>query len=290
VILPRARLLPALACFVCSSATASAEPAWRDEWPRFRDWEYAATGVLLTGSVAARLLLPPPPPVWSGGILFDDSVAALFAVRHEPTRSAIAISSHVAAFLPVAYRAFDSTLVPGEVRDDWDLAQQMILIDLETYAVIAAVVWGSQIYLGRDRPIMQRCNEPEVRDNERVCKPGDRQAWRSFISGHVAVGVAAAGLTCLHHANLPLYGSPWDGVACGTTIGFAVANSAGRLASWNHWPTDVALGALLGLGAGWLMPAALHYGFDGRGSRLDAGGAALSRRSALVLPLAAGSF
>jgi membrane-associated phospholipid phosphatase len=249
---------------VACSCRAEAEiPAWRDEWPRFRAWEYALTGGAAAIGVAARFVAPHPSPNWRGGILFDDATRDLIGARHEPTRVVFAIGTHVMGATAVAYRLVDSTIVPGEVHDDWDLAGQMLLIDAESYAVMVGIMFGAQVFVGRERPIVRRCAEPAVAKSDRACEPGDSQRNRSFIAGHTALGFTAAGLTCAHHANLPLYGGgSADHVACGVALGWASLLGIGRVVTDNHYATDTLLGALLGLGAGWLLPLALHYGFD----------------------------
>ena len=45
------------------------------------------------------------------------------------------------------------------------------------------------------------------------------------------------------------------------TAGVAI----GRSITDNHYATDIIAGALVGSLIGWLVPTALHYGFDGRG-------------------------
>ena len=243
--------------------SSAAEPVWRDEWPRFRPWEYGLTAGAAAIAVGARLVVRDPPATWRGGILFDDGVRDVLAVRDEPARVVVAISTHVFAATSVAYNVFDSTIVPGEVHDDWDLAGQMILIDAESYAVMTAILFSTQVFVGRERPIVRRCSDPKVRQSDRACDPQDSQRNRSFIAGHTALGFTAAGLTCAHHTHIPLYGggAP-DTLACAGALGWASLLGVGRVMSDNHYPTDTLLGAALGLAAGWLLPVALHYGFE----------------------------
>ena len=239
------------------------EPAWRDEWPRFRPWEYGLTAGAAAIAVGARFVVRDPPPTWRGGILFDDGVRDLIAVRHEPSRVVVAISTHVLAATSVAHNVFDSTLVPGEIHDDWDLAGQMLLIDAESYAVMAAVLFGTQVFVGRERPIVRRCSDPVVKNSDRACDPQDSQRNRSFVAGHTALGFTAAGLSCAHHTHIPLYGGGTaDTLACAGALGWASLLGVGRVMSDNHYATDTLLGAALGLAAGWLLPLALHYGFE----------------------------
>jgi len=237
-------------------------PEWRDEWPRFRAWEYGLTAGAAALAIGARFAARDPSPTWRGGILFDDGVRDSIAVRYEPTRVVVSISTHVLAATSVAYNVFDSSLVPGEIHDDWDLAAQMLLIDAESYAVMAALLFGTQIFVGRERPIVRRCSDPVVNKSDRACDPQDSQRNRSFVAGHTALGFTAAGLTCAHHTHIPLYGGGTpDTVACAGALGWASLLGVGRVMSDNHYATDTLFGAALGLAAGWLLPLALHYGF-----------------------------
>jgi membrane-associated phospholipid phosphatase len=236
---------------------------------------------LLGGGIATRYLAPDPRPLWTGGILFDSAVADGLSIRDEPARWTTAMLTDAFSYTIVSYRLLDGAIVPGLIHEDWEVAQQLTLIDLQAYAIVAAALWIPQAFIGRDRPLLSRCDDAEVRANELVCKPGNEHRYRSFVSGHVAMVVAAASLTCLHHANLPLYGGgAWDDVACAGAIGVAVSVAVGRTITLNHWATDVILGAMLGFGAGYLLPAALHYGFDGSGTGTSS--AALAAQSPLV--------
>jgi hypothetical protein len=195
--------------------------------------------------------------------LFDDGVRDVLAIRDEPTRVVVAISTHVLAATSVAYNLFDSSIVPGIMLDDWDLAGQMLLIDAESYAVMSAILFGTQVFVGRERPIVRRCSDPKVRHSDRACDPQDSQRNRSFVAGHTALGFTAAGLSCAHHTHIPLYGGGTpDTLACASALGWASLLGVGRVISDNHYATDTVFGAALGLATGWLLPLTLHYGFE----------------------------
>lgn len=84
-------------------------------------------------------------------------------------------------------------------------------------------------------------------------------AYRSFLSGHAMASFTAAGLMCVHHEMLPLFGggAP-DAWACAWAVSVATLTSISRLAADEHWASDV----LIGAGAGWLygyyLPELLH--------------------------------
>ena len=82
----------------------------------------------------------------------------------------------------------------------------------------------------------------------------------SFFSGHTSVSFASAGLICLHHEYLPLYGSiTADGTACVAAVGVATAVAMMRMRADKHWPSDVITGALLGIGFGYFYPKYVYY-------------------------------
>jgi membrane-associated phospholipid phosphatase len=44
-------------------------------------------------------------------------------------------------------------------------------------------------------------------------------------------------------------------------IGLATLSAASRILGSVHWLSDVLVGALIGIAGGYVVPAALHYGF-----------------------------
>src|SRR5262249_20350757 len=102
--------------------------------------------------------------------------------------------------------------------------------------------------LGRARPMAAECDRDPSYDR-RCGDTGKLNA--SNLSGHTALAFTGAGLTCVHHLHLPLYGGgAADVMACvASTI---VATSSGVLGVLpdHHYATDVILGAALGLASG----------------------------------------
>jgi membrane-associated phospholipid phosphatase len=82
-------------------------------------------------------------------------------------------------------------------------------------------------------------------------------AGNSFFSGHVANTVAVTVATMRTFQRLHLPALAWTALAVGLT-GSAFIGVA-RVASGNHFPTDVLAGAALGAGVGFAVPA-LHAG------------------------------
>jgi membrane-associated phospholipid phosphatase len=159
----------------------------------------------------------------------------------------------------------------------------MSFIDLEAFGVVAAVLWGTQVFVGRERPYVPVCrSDPEFAAREGDCVPDDD--WnRSFISGHPAVGVTAAALTCLHHSRMPLYGGAADPLICGLTIAAATANGLGRVMTEKHYASELVLGVGLGLVAGYVIPKALHHGWGSGSSAPPAERAARGARARIVI-------
>jgi membrane-associated phospholipid phosphatase len=77
----------------------------------------------------------------------------------------------------------------------------------------------------------------------------------------VSTAFFGASAACAHHQALPLYGHPLaDWGICALLLTTATANGALRIVSDTHWASDVVAGALIGVGAGYGLAYALHYG------------------------------
>ncbi|WP_168210647.1 phosphatase PAP2 family protein [Persicimonas caeni] len=243
-----------------SNASTSTEVRWNDNWEKVRWWQYPTAVGLNAFGFTARFALDDPEPNWEGTISIDQEILDAIAVRDDPWRSNLIEVSDIGFFGSMAYRAFDSVIVPGYLHDNWEVAWQLAWIDLQAFGTVAAVLWGTQLYVGRVRPTSANCDDPERRGS--ICDPESSEYARSFIAGHPATAITAAGLTCLHHEHMPLYGGGFaDDLACGVMIGNAVVNGFTRVMTEHHYPSDLLFGTVLGLTAGWVLPTALHYGW-----------------------------
>ena len=259
---------PALAQPSASSTTqqtARERVRWSERWRRVAAWEYVATASVLGGAFALRAVGPEPPDNWRGGILFDDAIGDRARVDNPGLADRVELMTDIFYFGSMGYRLVDSAILPVTVYGDSDLALQLSMIDLESFAVVAGAVFGSQVFIGRQRPEYDdSCDESASEDARARCqRRGSR--LRSFIAGHPATALTAAGLTCTHHAELPLYGPTGDILACGLTLGAAAFTAAGRVMASKHYASDLVLGLGLGTFAGFIMPRLLHYGFSDRG-------------------------
>jgi membrane-associated phospholipid phosphatase len=264
------RLLAALAvaAFVVVGAPrqAAAEPVAGDEpiawrWRPFDTWEIPVAGVALGGASLLRAFGPTPSASWKGGILGDDWIQDHTAIQGLTARDRVSRMTDVFFFGAMAYRLVDSSILPAVVWGKPDVALQLSLIDLESFGFDALVLWGPQALWGRERPLAHRCSDPAFAAREGACPADASEHNRSFFAGHPAVVLTAAGLTCTHHAHLPLYGGGWpDKLACGLMIGAAVATGIGREVVEKHHASDVLVGFAVGTFSGFVMPEILHYG------------------------------
>jgi hypothetical protein len=242
-----------------------AEVEWNPAWPRFRKAEMAFTGGLALQVAAALFLYPTPRRKWEGGVLFDDVVRDALVLRSREARNTAArVSDYLYYGLAVLPMTIDAGIVAAGVHGSGDVALQMLAMDLESYALAGAVAMSAE-KLGRVRPVDRGCQK----DPSYSGRCGDdAQLNVSFMSGHTTVAFTGAGLTCAHHANLPLYGGGTpDVMACVVSLAAAATSGTLRIASDAHYATDVLLGAGVGLFAGYGLPELLHYRGSKRGAK-----------------------
>jgi membrane-associated phospholipid phosphatase len=237
---------------------------WNPAWPRFRPSEYALTAGLAFNVAQALFLYPAPKANWEGGILFDDAVRDAILLRNRDDRQTAAKVSDDIYYALAAYPlVVDTALVTWGIHGAGDVAFQMMLINLESYALSGAIALTTE-KLGRVRPMGRECKSDPHYDGK--CEsPAHLNA--SFLSGHTTISFAGAGLMCAHHTNLPLYGHRVADIgAC--AVGLAAATTGGvlRVMTDNHYASDVLLGAGVGLFGGYVWPMLWHYGF---GSKKD---------------------
>ncbi|MEO5768307.1 MAG: phosphatase PAP2 family protein [Polyangia bacterium] len=236
---------------------------WSDAWPRFRLWEYGGTAGFGAATWALdRYLSPPSQPKWRGGVLFDDSVRSWLRVDTRGGRERAGRVSDITWLggsavpfvvdLPIVLLAHRQ---PG-------VAFQLLMMDLEAYAFAGFINRSLHFGLGRGRPSLDACAADSGYDE--LC--GGRSNNASFPSGHTLGVATAAGLTCVHHRYLPIYGGPIaDGGACGLMALATVVTGATRIMADRHHATDVIAGAMIGFASGYGLPWLLHYRASGQG-------------------------
>jgi hypothetical protein len=141
-------------------------------------------------------------------------------------------------------------------RGSREAAQEMALIDLETFAVSGTIQGATNVFVSRQRPYGGDCGSDMLPADAIDCTSGSR--YRSFFSGHAAFSFTSAALICVHHFENDLLGSPWDALSCAGGYAVAATTATFRVVSDVHYPSDVLTGALMGTLVGYGVPW-LHY-------------------------------
>jgi membrane-associated phospholipid phosphatase len=251
-----------LSCLVVSGSVRaepsvrSEEFAWQPAWPKFRDSEYVLTGAAGLCSLGVYFMLnAPSTPRWTGGILLDDTLRDALRLRPPRLRDTARTLSNVTAITSVAVLVEVDSLAVPLLRNKPDIAQQLVLMDAESFAVSSLITNTIVKTIGRARPSYQDCQRDPTFDP--LCRSGDTA---SFPSGHTNGAFTAAGLSCAHHSHLALYGSRLaDTLACVGEITLAGATGGLRVLGDRHYATDVWTGAIIGFVVGYGMPTLLHY-------------------------------
>lgn len=239
-------------------AAASGGPRlhWNPAWPYFRPIGYVLTGVSVLGAIGTTFLIDyPDDPHWKDGILFDGALRALLRARNPGARDAIRIASDITVLASIVQAGLiDGALIPLLDRSP-GVAAQLSLINAQAFALnilIATLLFKA---VARERPLIPDCRRDPGFDP--LCDTG---AYASFPSSHTSTAFTAAGLTCVHHAYLPLYGNKtWDLAACAESLALAGATGLFRIIGDRHYTTDVLIGAAIGFSIGYVYPWLLHY-------------------------------
>lgn len=231
---------------------------WHGHWRPVGQREYITIPVLAVAILSTQLIPPPETPTWDSPILFDD--AARDALRiHSPSgrRSASAVSDAIFVIETLHPVVLDPLIVAWWVRQSPDVAWQMFVINAQAYALTLLVNDVTKRLTARTRPWV---NVDDCEQNPTGPSCGSGGKYRSFYSGHAAVTATGAGLICAHHTQLSLYQNEWlDGGTCAVAVLGTAVTGAMRIASDNHWASDVLVGHLLGYVSGYLLPTLLYY-------------------------------
>jgi hypothetical protein len=244
-----------------SFAESASTLEWNSEWPRFRPAEVALTVGLTANVAAAAFLYGKPQRNWEGGILFDDAVRDGLRLHDRDARRSVARISDYIYYGLLAYPLVDTAIVGIGGRASSDVSLQMTLINLESFTFTGAIAMSAE-KIGRRRPMAAECDRNPGYDSD-CGNEGNLNS--SFLSGHTTIAFAGAGLICVHHQHLPLYGGGLpDALACATALTAASTAGVFRVMSDKHYASDVLLGAGVGLFGGYVLPSLLHYGFGTR--------------------------
>lgn len=262
----------ALATIAFGSVAAHAAPAqadqektvqWNENWPRVHLVEVGAIVALTIGSIELSLVKPPDHAKWTGGILFDDGARKLFRSDSAKTQEFAAVwSDNLYHGMVLAPYIIDNYIVALGVHQNADVALQMTLINLQSLGLSGVISLGAERTVGRARPYTAECSGPNRADKVGFNHCDGVGEFEDFYSGHAAAAFTMAGLTCVHHQHLPLYGGGLpDAMACIVMTSLATTTGIMRLVADRHYASDVLLGTAIGVLNGYVLPSWLHYGF-----------------------------
>jgi membrane-associated phospholipid phosphatase len=228
---------------------------WHDHWRSVGVREFITIPVLAAGILIPQLALPDPSqPKWRGPILFDEPVRDVLRLPTAEGRKTAARISDVIFVWEVLHPAFvDPFLVAWWQRGSPYVAWQMFVIGAQAYGMTLLVTDVVKRVAARERPWVPACDVDPA-----DC--GTTSENQSFFSGHAATTATGAGLICAHHTQLNLYQSDfWDPATCILAVLGTATTGAMRIASDNHWASDVLVGHLTGYAFGYLLPTLVYY-------------------------------
>jgi membrane-associated phospholipid phosphatase len=266
-----------------SDAPARRRVEWNPEWPRFRIWEYAGTALVGGASIYLyEYVSPPDQPRWHGNNFFDDAVRDWFVADGRAGRESAGKVGNILSWGGAAVPFVVDLPLIALVHRQPGLAWQVLMMDLEAEAVSGFIKNLLFVEAGRARPSFPDCAADPNYDA--LCGTPANNA--SFPSGHTVNIAVAAGLTCVHHRYLPIYGQPAADAGVCVLLSAATALTAfTRIISDRHWATDSLAGAALGFGTGYGLPWLLHYRYGGAPVKTGATGATRP----VLLPIASGN-
>jgi membrane-associated phospholipid phosphatase len=232
---------------------------WSPDYRSFGAIDAAVTGAAIAGAGAFLLTSPQNrEPRWTGGILFDDGARDALRLSSPRGREAAQEVGTRLYFGALAFPFLDAAGSALAAHRRPEVAAQMALIDTEVFALVGLLNFGLTNVVARQRPFVRSCAAGDDPVFPRCGESG--RDYQSFFGGHAAVSFAAAGLTCAHHQNLPLYGggAP-DVLVCAALVANGVAVAWTRMMADKHYFSDNLVGAAIGLSLGYGVPTFFHY-------------------------------
>jgi membrane-associated phospholipid phosphatase len=220
------------------------------EWEPIRPRDYWIGSGLWAGALVAYTQIEQQSGNLGHANFLDDAGRSAFRFSSAGQRQDAEAWSNVALTLAVAWPV---VVDPYLARQ----AGRISNINVQAFGLTAVLTGTTKALVGRERPFVRDCRRNPSSDAS--CSRIDREeSLEGFYSGHPVYAFTGAGLTCLHHSELRLYGDYRDTVACGSAIGLAAVVAAMRVAADKHYVTDVSSGALIGFLAGYVFPKWLH--------------------------------
>lgn len=232
---------------------------WHGHWNSVGVREYVTVGALASAALGVQLFVPAPSSArWESPILFDAAVRDALRIGSTSGRKTAAIISDSLFIWELLHTSLlDPLLVAWWRREAPLVAWQMLVIDAQAYSLTMLLNTVAKRAVARARPWVatEGCESDPTSGR---CQSDSR--YVAFYSGHSAITATSAGLMCAHHTQLSLYQNDLlDTGMCGLAIAGTAITGAMRIASDNHWATDVIFGHLLGYASGYLVPTLLYY-------------------------------
>lgn len=229
---------------------------WNPEWRPFGFVNFIGAG-LMAGLAVGSLAIPSDETRWTATNSFDNAIRNFLRPSNSNDRFRGRDASDITLALSINQVLVDTLVVTWWGHDAGKVALQMALMNIEAIAFNSGINGLVSGVASRERPYRNMCRG-ERAEALRDCRSSKR--YRSFYSGHTSVTFTVAGLTCMHHAHLPLYGGGIaDTLVCIGAFGLAASTGTLRIVGDQHWGSDVLTGAVMGTLSGTLVPYFLHY-------------------------------
>jgi membrane-associated phospholipid phosphatase len=238
-----------------SDANADEGDAIPWKWRRHHVVDYVATGVFATGAIVAEVVPERDEPRLSGPFGFDEAFRDAFVLHDFDDRKIAGRISDITLGALVVHRIIDTTLVTWAGHRSGDAAWQMMAIDLQAMAFSLGITNATKRAFERERPSGTACRTEAGYDQR--CR--EQSSDGSFYSGHTSLAFTAAGLACVHHLSVPLYGGDGDVVTCIASALAAASVAFERTLADRHYISDVMLGSAVGVFSGAVMPFLSFY-------------------------------
>lgn len=239
-----------------STPSVATRLAWK--WPTFTGYQLGLT--IAQGGLAVASVAIPKQINWRDSNGFDDAVRDGLRLTDRESSLYARDFSDVGLVLLLNQQLVDTLFVTWWYHDKGSTALQMALLDVQTISFSAGLNSMVAGLVGRERPYARAlCNGP-IDDEGKSSDCLSNNRYRSFFSGHTTAAFTLAALTCVHHINLPLYGGgPAEAIPCATSMMLAAGVGLLRVASDQHYFSDILVGAAFGTAVGFAVPYMFHY-------------------------------